>query len=164
MGYDVDMPTTAEISAATKDLASVSPALRKLPHPDLHHIRRKRVPLLGDIAAGAPIYAEQEYESYVLADEDIKCDFALRACGDSMINARINDGDIVFIREQPDVDNGEIAAVIIDDCATLKRVYHIPGGLQLISENPRYKPMYYTQDNSDDLHILGKAVAFQSGL
>ena len=81
-----------------------------------------------------------------------------------MINARINDGDIVFIRSQPEVEEGEIAAVIIDDCATLKRVRKIPGGLQLVSENPRFQPMYFTADNSDSLRILGKAVAFQSPL
>ena len=136
----------------------------ELPHRDLLPIRRKRVPFLGKIAAGEPMYAEQEHESYVLADDDINCDFALRACGDSMINARINDGDVVFIRNQPDVDDGEIAAVIIDDSATLKRVRKIDGGLMLMSDNPKYKPMLYTNANCDSLRILGKAVAFQSGL
>ncbi len=99
-------------------------------------VRRKRVRLLGNIAAGVPIYADEDMETAVAVDDEIQCDFALRVVGDSMVNARIQDGDIVFIREQPDVNDGEIAAVIIDDSATLKRVYHIPGGVTLVAENP----------------------------
>ena len=131
---------------------------------DLLPVRRKRVRLLGSIAAGEPIYAEEDHESYVLAAGDIHCDFALRACGDSMVNARIYDGDIVFIREQPDVDDGEIAAVIIDDSATLKRVYKTSDGVMLASENSKYRPMHFSPENSNVIRILGKAVAFQSEL
>ena len=81
-----------------------------------------------------------------------------------MINARILDGDLVFIRQQPIVDNGEIAAVIIEDEATLKRVYYYPeqGKLILNPENPKYEPLVYVKEELDQIRILGKAVAFQS--
>ena len=125
-------------------------------------VRRKRIPLLGPIAAGVPIFADEDLETHIATDYDVKCDFALKVVGDSMVNARINDGDIVFIREQPDVHDGEIAAVIVDDSATLKRVYHMPGGVNLVSENPKYPPMVFTQTNSDNVRIIGKVVAFQS--
>lgn len=125
-------------------------------------IRRKRVPLLGTIAAGVPVFADEDHETYVAVDHDLHCDFALKVAGDSMINARILDGDIVFLRDQPDVDDGEIAAVIIDDSATLKRVYHTLGGVTLVAENPKYAPMTFTQHNSDSVRILGKVIAFQS--
>ena len=82
--------------------------------------------------------------------------------GDSMINARIYDGDLVYIREQPDVENGEIAAVLIGDEATLKRVYKYPGQVVLQPENPQYPPLVYTGEQLQDFRILGKAVAFLS--
>ena len=81
-----------------------------------------------------------------------------------MIGARIYDGDIVFIRSQEDVDDGDIAAVVLDDEATLKRVYHVKKGLQLRSENPKYAPMLFTLDECSSIRILGKAVGFQSRL
>ena len=83
---------------------------------------------------------------------------------DSMIGARIQDGDIVFIHKQEMVDDGEIAAVLIDDEATLKRVYYDQenGILQLFAENPQYKTMRFTGEELDHIRILGKAVAFQS--
>ena len=78
---------------------------------NLHPVKLKRFPLLGEIACGEPIYAEEDHESYVSADADIRADFCLKAKGDSMINADIHDGDVVFIRSQSMVENGEIAAV-----------------------------------------------------
>ena len=124
----------------------------------------KRLPILGDIACGEPIYAEEEHESYAAADSTLDADFCLRAHGDSMIGARINDGDIVFIRSQNQVDNGEIAAVIINDEATLKRVYYYPteGKLVLSPENPRYAPLVFVGRELNQIKIIGKAVAFQS--
>ena len=130
---------------------------------DVLPIHRRAIPLLGEIAAGAPIYADEETE-LILCDDSLRCDFALRVRGDSMIGARIHDGDLVFIRSQDDVDDGEIAAVVLNDEATLKRVYHIRNGLQLLSENPRYAPMIFTLDECDSIRILGKAVGFQSRL
>ena len=124
----------------------------------------RRVPMLGEIACGEPIYAEQEHESYAVTDSNTDADFCLRAHGDSMIGARIYDGDVVFIRAQNQVDNGEIAAVIINDEATLKRVYFYPeeGKLVLSPENPRFAPLVYVGDELNRIKIIGKAVAFQS--
>ena len=124
----------------------------------------KRVPVLGEIACGQPIYATEEREEYVVANNDLSADFCLRAHGDSMIGARIYDGDIVFIRSQGSVNNGEIAAVIIGDEATLKRVYYYPTEEKLIlsPENPRYAPLVYLGAELENIKILGKAVAFQS--
>ena len=126
-------------------------------------VSRRRIPLLGAIAAGQPIYAEQALDT-AQCDASMHCDFALRVRGDSMVGARIHDGDIVFIRRQDDVDDGQIAAVIIDDEATLKRVYHIRNGLQLLSENPKYPPMVFTLQEYGSIRILGRAVGFTSRL
>lgn len=130
---------------------------------DVLSVRRRQIPLLGEIAAGVPIYAEEQAD-VIGCDEELKCDFALKVRGDSMIDARIHDGDIVFIRRQDDVDDGDIAAVLLDNEATLKRVYHIQNGLQLLSANPKYAPMVFTLPECDSIRILGKAVGFQSWL
>ena len=126
-------------------------------------LSRKRVPLLGAIAAGEPIYAEEELE-VAECDASMHCDFALRVKGDSMTGARIQSGDIVFIRRQEDVADGQIAAVIVDGEATLKRVYHVKNGLQLLSENPKYAPMMFTMAEYGSIRILGRAVGFSSSL
>lgn len=126
-------------------------------------ITTKKVPLLGQIACGKPIYANEDRESYIEVGTELKADFCLKATGDSMINARIFDGDIVFIRKQPAVENGEIAAVIIDDSATLKRVFYHPETdiLELKAENPKYPVQTYTNEQLNEIKILGKAIAFQ---
>jgi len=134
-----------------------------LPHPDLMPVHRRRIPLIGAIAAGQPMLCEKEIEITDCIDS-IHADFALRVSGDSMIGARIFDGDVVFIRRQDDVDDGQIAAVIVDDRATLKRVYHIRNGLQLLSENPKYPPMIYTYPDCESIRILGRAVSFTSAV
>ena len=132
--------------------------------PGILPITRKRVPLLGSIQCGEPTYADSDFESYVDTGAALHCDFALRAKGDSMTGARIHDGDIVFIRKQPTVNDGEIAAVILDDDATLKRVRFVPGGItMLLAENPRYAPIIIGgDDETRSVLILGKAVAFQA--
>ena len=128
-----------------------------LPLPEM-----REIPLLGAIACGEPIYREEN--EWISLPTDIKADFCLRCEGDSMINARINDGDIVFIRACPEVDNGQIAAVSINNEATLKRVYYYPekNKLVLSPENPKYEPFVYTNEELDDIRILGKAVMFLS--
>lgn len=133
---------------------------------NIYPIEVKEIPLLGDIACDEPIYANEDRESYVLAGTDIDADFCLKAKGDSMIGARIYDGDIVFIKKQNIVDNGEIAAVVIDDEATLKRVYYErdKNRLTLQAENPKYRPLTYEDEELDHIHILGKAIAFQSDI
>lgn len=129
-------------------------------------ISTKRLPVLGEIACGNPIFATEEHESYIAADGGLDADFCLVAHGDSMIGARINDGDIIFIRSQETVNNGEIAAVIINDEATLKRVYYYPEEAKLIlsPENLRYAPLVYIGEELSHIRIIGKAVAFQSAI
>lgn len=132
--------------------------------PDILPLKTQKIPLLGEIACGKPIVANREYELYVDATSDIHADYAVKARGDSMINARIYDGDIVFIKEQPDVENGEIAAVVIEDEITLKRVYKDENSLELRAENPRIKPFVYRGEELNHIKILGKAIAFQGDI
>ena len=131
---------------------------------NLFPIETKKFPLIGNIACGKPILADEQFEAYIEAGANIKADFCLRAKGDSMIGARIYDGDIVFIRKQEMVDDGEIAAVLIDDEATLKRVYYDQESnvIQLFAENPQYKTMRFAGEELDHIRILGKAVALQT--
>lgn len=124
----------------------------------------KQIPLVGTIACGSPILAAENIEGAVDLPEHIHADFALRCKGDSMINARIYDGDIVYIRQQPTVESGEIAAVLIDNEATLKRVRLFPDHIALEPENPQYRPLVYWESEMNDVHILGLAVAFTSAI
>lgn len=126
--------------------------------------KTKKVPLLGTIACGEPILAEENIDEYVEMSEEIKADFALRCKGDSMINVRIFDGDIVFIHMQPDVENGEIAAVIIDGEATLKKVYKFENRLELHAANPLCKDYAYSGEELNHIRIIGKAVSFLSAV
>ena len=119
-------------------------------------------PRLGTIACGEPILAEENIEAYDDIPDSIKCDFTLICKGDSMVNARINDGDIVYIKQQSQVDNGEIAAVLIDNEATLKRVYIYEDKVVLQPENTKYPPFVYTKEVMNNIRILGKAVGFTS--
>lgn len=141
---------------------SLSDLMQK--YDNIKPIKLKRFPMLGEIACGEPIFANEDREHYVMADMDIHADFCLTAKGDSMINARIYEGDIVFIKEMPIVENGDIAAVIIENDATLKRVYYYPDDnmLQLVAENPKYKPLVYQGEELNYIRILGKAVYFMS--
>ncbi len=91
-------------------------------------------------------------------------DFCMKMSGDSMIGARIYDGDIVFVKRQDDVEDGELAAVLIDGEVMLKRVYKLGDRVQLRSENPAYSPVMVEGEDWEKVQILGKAVAFQSGL
>ena len=124
----------------------------------------RRIPLVGAIACGEPILAEENIEEYINIPKDLAGDFALTCRGDSMINARIFDGDIVYIRQQDTVENGEIAAVLIDGEATLKRVRLFDDHISLEPENPMYKPFVYWNEEMNTIRILGKAVAFTSAV
>ncbi len=126
--------------------------------------KMKTIPLLGVIACGEPILAAENIEGDVSMPEHVIADFALRCKGDSMIEARIFDGDIVYIRQQPSVENGEIAAVLIGDEATLKRVYVHPDKLVLSPANHNYEPFIYVGEEISSIRILGKAVAFTSAV
>lgn len=121
-----------------------------------------KVPRLGTIACGKPILAVENAENVDNVPENISCDFTLQCKGDSMINARIYDGDIVYIKSQPEVENGEIAAVRIGDEATLKRVYYNKNRIILRACNPLYEDLEYEGSMLTDIQILGKAVAFTS--
>ena len=160
MGYDVpfDKQDTdnSKISLKSNNLSVLSIS-NIIPLP-----KTKKLPLLGTIACGEPILADENIEEYIETPDNIRATFCLRCKGDSMINARIYDGDIVYIREQPDVENGEIGAVIINDEATLKRIYKYKNKIVLQPENTAYEPLVYVNEELDTIRILGKAVAFTS--
>lgn len=126
--------------------------------------KMRKIPLVGSIACGEPILAAENIECEVDIPDNIHADFALRCKGDSMINARVFDGDIVYIRQQDTVENGEIAAVLVDDEATLKRVRLFSDHIILEPENPMYKPLVYWGEEMNTIRILGKAVAFTSAM
>lgn len=133
---------------------------------NIYPIEIHRLPMLGEIACGVPKFANEDRESYVDAGTNIKADFCLKAKGDSMINARIHDGDIVFIHRQDIVENGEIAAVVVnhDSEATLKRFFYYRERATLIlkPENPAYEDLIFQNEELNEVHVLGKAIAFQS--
>lgn len=145
---------TDQMTVASVEVSSIS---NLIPLPQTY-----RIPLVGEIACGSPILAEENVEEILEIPQHIKADFALRCHGDSMIGVHIHDGDIVYIRQQPDVDNGAIAAVCIENSATLKRVYKYPDKLVLSPANPQYEPLVYTGDELSQVRILGKAVGFIS--
>jgi len=138
MGYDVPMDRT--IRSAKESPATYG----------------EGIPLLGTIAAGTPILAEENIEGYFSLDRHLRADFALRIKGDSMIGANINEGDIVFLRQQSTLENGEIGAVLIENEATLKKFYRDDGTVVLQAENDKYKPIVLTNGK---VKILGKLVA-----
>lgn len=123
-----------------------------------------QVPRLGAIACGQPILAQENLEGSDFVPDWVKCDFTLLCRGDSMIGARILDGDVVCIHSQPEVENGEIAAVLIEDEATLKRVFVYPDHIILEPENPSYRPMVFWDADMAKVRILGKATHFISAV
>ena len=135
--------------------APVPPGFEPLP-------KMVKKPLVGSIACGEPITAEENIEDYVDVPENVHCDFCLRCKGDSMIDAGIHDGDVVYIHIQPQVENGQIAAVRIDGEATLKRVFwdKQTQTLQLLAENRNFAPLVYTGPILDTVQIEGKAVGY----
>lgn len=115
------------------------------------------VPIVGEIACGVPITAEQNIDGYAELPDGVTADFALRCKGESM-TPTFRDGDLVLIRQQAEVEEGQIAAVGIDGEATLKRFYHRHGNIMLVSDNPEYPPQVYPE--TDAVKIYGKAVGF----
>lgn len=117
----------------------------------------RRVPILGDTAAGEPVIANRVYDEWVeIPDDGHHYDAALRVTGDSM-TPKYHKGDLVFVKYQEDVMDGQIAVVCLEDGVTLKRVYHIPGGLQLLSDNHDYPPIVFTTADGY-AHLVGLAV------
>lgn len=148
MGYDVPMENASP--------APIPAGFEPLPE-------MTTIPLVGAIACGTPITAEQNIETRVGIPSAWRADFALTCHGDSM-SPKIQDGDIVCIRQQKEVENGEIAAVRIGDEATLKRFYRQGNTVLLQAENPAYPPLVYSQHQLDDMAIEGKAVGFCRGI
>ena len=173
---------TSKISALAKALNTTSKELmgygsrndtlsevKNIQQPtNIFKMELKRFPLVGEIACGNPIFSNEDRESYIFAVADIHADFCLKVKGDSMINARIYDGDIVFIKKQDMVENGDIAAVVVngDNEATLKRFYYYIEKSMLIlkPENPAYEDQIYIGSELEQVHVLGRAVAFQSDI
>lgn len=157
MGYDVPMKKDTNKSFNIFSIKGV------LPLP-----RTNKKPRLGAIACGEPILAEENIEDYDDVPDDMKCDFTLLCEGDSMVNARIFDGDIVYIREQPQVENGEIAACLVEGDfetkATLKRFYKYDDKIILQAESPKYPPFVYVNEEMNRVRVIGKAVGFTSKL
>lgn len=147
MGWE-EQPAPAESRKPT-----IPPGFEPMP-------KMKKVPLIGSIACGTPITAEQNIEKMVDVPENIRCDFSLTCHGDSMIDAGIHDRDVVYIHIQPEVENGQIAAVRIGEEATLKRVYYSGGTLTLMPANPAYAPMVYTGPQLEEVQIEGRAVGW----
>lgn len=123
-----------------------------------------KIPLIGRIACGEPILAEENIEDYVDLPRHIRADFALTCRGNSMINAGIREGDIVYIRKQERVDNGQIAAVLIDDEATLKRFYYNGDSIRLMAENPSFPTKEFVGEEMNSVHIIGLAVGYTHAL
>ena len=132
---------------------------------------RRRVPILGAVACGEPIYNPGDGTEFVSVEDDLPCDFALIAQGDSMTGDRIYSGDVVFIRSQEHVQDGEIAAIALDNELTLKRVRRLRGPdgsivfTQLLPSNPCYSPIDIGgEDETRCVRILGKAIAVRFSL
>ena len=126
-------------------------------------VRMKKIPILGEIACGEPIFAEENYEGFFLLDKNLpEADFILTAKGDSMIEANIHSGDLVFLRVTQDVENGTIAAVLIEDDATLKRVNKSDGTLILQPCNNKYPPIIITEEDHKNVRILGEKIGVYS--
>lgn len=119
-----------------------------------------QIPLVGTIACGAPILADGNIEEYIDLPKHIRADFALTCKGDSMIGAGIKNGDVVYIRKQSIVENGQIAAILIEDEATLKRFYKEGNEVYLQAENPAFRPLHFKGSELNELQIIGLAVAY----
>ena len=147
--------TPAYLLGWEEDVDTVPPGFEPIP-------KMQRVPLVGQIACGQPITAEENLEGYIEAPAEKQIDFALTCRGDSMIDVGIHDGDIAYIRKQPQVENGQIAAVRIGTEATLKRVYYYPAEKKIILQpaNSAYPPLSYTGEELNEIVIEGLLVGY----
>lgn len=126
-------------------------------------VERFTVPMLGSVAAGEPIYDEADFDTRIPAGHALKCDFALTVKGDSM-EPGIKDGDVILVRDQQNILDGRVAVVAIGDEVTLKHVYRTRNGVTLVSDNPKYPPMAFVDDECDEIRIMGKPVAYLRGM
>lgn len=150
MGYDVPMDAEHDTPSQPAQKATIPPGFEPMPEMDM-------VPLVGRIACGTPITAEQNVERIVCVPSKWRSTFTLTCKGDSM-EPRIHDGDLVAIRKQPEVENGEIAAVRIGEEATLKHVYLHENFIELRPENPAFNSIILSREDMNDVVIEGKAV------
>ena len=127
--------------------------------PPFARIRRSAVPVIGEIACGTPITAQENIEGYADLPEGATADFALKCKGESM-TPTFQNGDLVLIRQQPEVNDGQIAAVSLDNEATLKRFYRREDGIMLVADNPNFAPIYIKQEDASNLVVYGLAVGF----
>lgn len=147
-----------------EDNRSTAPAPRPIPKGFIEMPEMVQVPLIGSIACGTPITAEQNVKSYIGVPAAWHADFALECHGDSMAPT-ICDGDVVCIRSQPEVEQGQIAAVRIGSEATLKHFHRQGSTVMLIADNAAVcPPMVYTGPQLEELHIEGRAVGLCRGL
>lgn len=151
--------TPAALMGWGEDLTAVPAACERDPSPNL-----VPAPRLSTITSGIPILDQENIECYDLVPDWARCDFTLRCKDDSMIGARIIDGDLVCIHAQSQVEHGEIAAVLVDDEAALKRVCLYSDHIILRPENPNYRPLVFWADEMDQVKILGKATYFISAV
>lgn len=147
--------TLAELNGEEEPPRPARPLPSNVHTPDTMHFQR--VPKIGAVAAGKPVYAPEDYGVYV--NSPVKCDAAVDVRGDSMIPGYL-DGDVVYVRQQPDVLDGQVAIVFLDDEAVIKRVYHDPDGLTLLSDNPTYEPIRATSAEYDYISVFGVPVGF----
>lgn len=121
-------------------------------------VTKRKIPVLGNVHCGDPVYAEEDFLDVV--DSDIEADFALRAVGDSMTGVGIEENDLVFVKKQPSVKNGELAVILLnDEEAAIKRVYKYDSYISLNAENPAYQPLIFHDGDSGKVEILGRVVA-----
>lgn len=159
------LQTTVEYLMGWQDITSpsLSAELRSLgfmPPP-----KTVKKPRLGVISCGEPIDSEENFDGFDNVPENITCDFTLICEGDSMLGARIRDGDVVYIRQQPTVESGQIAAILIDGTEKLlKRVYIKKDSIVLQAENPAYEPLFFVGEEMNRVSIIGRAVGFTSVL
>lgn len=149
-------PVTFITGTLTSKHTDIPPGFSPLPHT----VKRPR---LGRISCGEPIDSPENFDGYDDVPDYVHCDFTLECEGDSMIGARIHDGDIVYIKQQPVVENGQIAAILIDGTEKLlKRVYFTEDSITLQAENPAYPPLAFFREDMNRVSIIGKAVGFYS--
>lgn len=133
------------------------------PHPSLRPVGTQRFKVLGSVACGEPVFMAEEVDVTIDVDNPPKADYVLTAKGDSMINIGIHDGDIIFVKEQPTVENGQVAVVALGDEACLKRFYYYQEKSLMIlkSENPAYQDIIKVGPELEDVRVLGRAVKYQ---
>ena len=157
IGAAVGLRSTASVSYHLQQLQAkgrlMAPDTKGKKRAIVTAIRPGQIPVVGVVTAGLPILAVENQEGTMSWDGDPQC-FALRVRGESMIEAGIFDGDIIALRQQETAENGDIVVAMIEDEATVKRIYYEPTRVRLQPENSAMKPIY-----SDNVQVLGRLVA-----